>query len=507
MGTKTKWVAPVDPDGRLIVDAYLRMSDGFDGKEENREDQLADVMPLYERNGWALGEVIVDEVSAWKRDVKRKGWERLLVRIETGESAGVSFYHQDRLMRQPWDLERLFKLVEDGRERIVVASAHGKLDLLDPTQRFLMRNIVGHACLSSDDTSRRAKRKNQGRRARGLLTAGGPRPFAWPGVHVTPERLELERDALKWAFEAVDKGTTLTQVARNWNEREVFSYYDKPWEPTTVRNTMRRQRYAGRIEHDGAVVGTMVDHEPLIDPDLFDRVIALFASRKRGRPISPKALGTGILHCHCGAKLYARPRYRFPGGVKESVPTYFCNKTQGGCGRCVIDQEPIDAVLRGYVIAELSKPGAAERTSKYLATSRDRRAELEAKIKAADEAMADVMEKLARGQLREAAVDRYNQTLMKTLKADEAELNAINEALSSTVTVKEMTGLEVEAEWDEAWASGDKQPCREMLRAVAETVQLVIKPGGRGGSIAAKERLNVRLLDCGTDTPTLSPRV
>ena len=52
-----------------------------------------------------LGAELSDGLSAWKRGVRRPGWERLLERVESGESDGIVVWHTDRLFRQPRDLE------------------------------------------------------------------------------------------------------------------------------------------------------------------------------------------------------------------------------------------------------------------------------------------------------------------------------------------------------------------------------------------------------------------
>jgi hypothetical protein len=39
--------------------------------------------------GGTLGEPLSDGLSAWKKGVRRKGWERLLERVESGESDGI----------------------------------------------------------------------------------------------------------------------------------------------------------------------------------------------------------------------------------------------------------------------------------------------------------------------------------------------------------------------------------------------------------------------------------
>ena len=145
-------------------------------------------------DGRPLGERLSDGLSAWKRSVHRTGWEHLLKRVKAGESDGIVVWHTDRLFRQPRDLEALIDLADKGFQ---VASARGARDLSDPDDRFILRIEVAHAARSSDDTSRRLKRRFQTLRANGQRT-GGARPFGLPGFVILPA---TEREALEDAGE------------------------------------------------------------------------------------------------------------------------------------------------------------------------------------------------------------------------------------------------------------------------------------------------------------------
>ncbi len=138
------------------------------GELEKIDVQWADNRKVIERVGAVLGEQLRDGLSAWKKGVRRPGWERLLERVESGESDGVVVWHTDRLFRQPRDLERLIELGERG---VKVYSAHGARDLADPDDRFILRIEVAHAARSSDDTSRRIKRRFATFREQGRVTA------------------------------------------------------------------------------------------------------------------------------------------------------------------------------------------------------------------------------------------------------------------------------------------------------------------------------------------------
>ncbi|HEV7974978.1 recombinase family protein, partial [Amycolatopsis sp.] len=136
----------------LVLDSYGRLSKVPEtGELEKVETQHADNAKVIERAGGVLGMELSDGLSAWKRTVRRPGWERLLERVKSGESDGCVVWHTDRLFRQPRDLEALIELAEHGYR---VFSAHGERDLADPDDRFILRIEVAHAARSSDDTSR-----------------------------------------------------------------------------------------------------------------------------------------------------------------------------------------------------------------------------------------------------------------------------------------------------------------------------------------------------------------
>ncbi len=142
---------------RLVLDSYARLSRNVSGELEKVEEQHADNRRVIERLGGVLGvELTDDDLSAWKPSVRRPDWERLLQRLASGESDGAVVWHVDRLLRLPRDLERLLEFSDRG---LTLGCAHGQWDLADPNDRFILRVEVAHACRSSDDASRRIRRR------------------------------------------------------------------------------------------------------------------------------------------------------------------------------------------------------------------------------------------------------------------------------------------------------------------------------------------------------------
>ncbi|MGH3763195.1 recombinase family protein [Actinophytocola sp.] len=195
MGTGRDVSAGQEAGGAPVFDSYGRLSKAPDtGEFEKIETQWADNRKVIKRLDGVLGEELEDGLSAWRKGVRRPGWEKLLERVRSGVSNGIVVWHTDRLLRQPRDLETLIDLADKG---FVVASAHGSRDLSDPDDRFILRVEVAHAARSSDDTSRRIKRRFATYREHGVGHIGGPRRFGWPGRDLTwtpgPDETEEDR--------------------------------------------------------------------------------------------------------------------------------------------------------------------------------------------------------------------------------------------------------------------------------------------------------------------------
>lgn len=356
------------PADAPFMDIYARLSRNLLGELEKIEDQIADSRGVLVQRQWRLGMIHVDNsLSAWSRKVRRPGWEHSLQRMENDQTAGVVVFHQDRLLRQPRDLEKLIDLAEE-RSR-VVAWVHGSRDLSNPDDRSTARIEVALACRQSDDTARRRRRRNAGKRERGNFV-GGPRAFGFPGADATAERLpdgkkprapqslvDRERAALRQASEDIALGTAnLQNIADRWNAAGLLTSTGATWIFTTVRLVLSRPRNAGLITYQGEVVGKIKDDKPIVSVDLFNRVQAVFRSRTRGRVPEGTYLASGMVYCgRCGSSLAGRQRQE-PRADGTYAREYFCFKSRGGCNRLSIDVRGVDAVLREWTITRLSSP-------------------------------------------------------------------------------------------------------------------------------------------------------
>lgn len=473
-----------------VYDSYARLSWNPNTRElEKIEDQLADNATIIDRMGGRRGEQLSDGLSAWKRGVRRPGWERLLERVESGESDGIVVWHTDRLLRQPRDLERLIDLGEKG---FTVGSAHGARDLASPEDRFILRIEVAQAAKESDDKSRRVRRRFETLRANGQKT-GGPRLFGFPGFVVLSKReterlaeqgearpvvsagrVEAERQALRDGSAALLEGASYMEIARDWNEQGLRTAWGKTWVSAGVRDVLVRGSNAGLIEHHGVEVGRLAG-EPIVDREVFDRVRAMVVGRRRGRSYGDRYIGTGFLRCGlCQALLSAHPQGTLANGEPRRV--YFCNTQRRGCGKIAAMVTHVDARLEEFVIERLSDPEHAAGLSAFRARTNERLAQLRAEIERCEELQAALTARVVRREIPLAAFDENNAVLVADLARLTGERDALPGGVGDDGSGSVMDAEECRAEWGAADLVGR----RAMLKRALGRNRLFVDPSKPG---------------------------
>ena len=491
MGTKREVTAGQKAKARRerpVYDSYARLSWNPTTRElEKIDDQWSDNQTVIDRLGGVLGEQLSDGLSAWKRGVRRPGWERLLERVSAGESDGIVIWHTDRLFRQPRDLERLIDLGDKG---CLVASAHGTRDLADPDDRFILRIEVAHAARSSDDTSRRIKRRFQTLREHGQST-GGARRFGFPGLvpmspqeverlanegkdrpEVSAEQVAAEREALRTGVADHLAGVTYQQLADRWNTAGIFTVQGNRWTAVAVRNVLARPVNAGLLEHEGVVVGRLAG-EPILDEDTYNKVRAQRAGRRKGRSPDESYVASGLLRCGvCGRPLAGRKQNRVD-AMGEHRTMYFCVKQRGGCGKVYISMTATDKQIELLVVKRLSDREHAAQVKAYTTHRAERLAAVRAEIADVEELAEALSERLGRREMTLAAFDKANRPLAAQLAALDAERLSLESGALGPVEVA--TPEEIAAQWDNA----DPPEKRTMLVRALGRWRLVVGPGSR----------------------------
>lgn len=473
-----------------VFDSYGRLSWNPTTHElEKIETQHEDNRKTIARHGAVLGAELADGLSAWKKNVRRKDFEKLLERAEKGLSQGIAVWHVDRLFRQPRDLERLIDLADSG---FMVIGSHGTRDLSNPDDRFILRIEVAHAARSSDDSSRRIKRRFQKYREEGRLVGGrpgfgfvrkdpdwtaGPNQDEDDRPSVSARLVARERSALRAAVKAVEaKLTDQSKVARLWNEMGLRTVEGNTWTPVAVRATLLRAVLCGRIEHEGVVMGRLPG-KPIVDEKVWLRLRAQYEGRRRGAAPGRQHLAPGLLVCgECGTKLSGRKKEKTRSDGTR-VTTYYCNKDRRGCGKVYADMRAVDAELRLITISRLSDSRYAQAITSARAKVSDRLAEVTREIEEIEALQAALSERLGRREITLSVFDASNKHLMGDLEPLLVECEELSGGSPEGPTVA-MSAEQVAAQWD---STDDLMKRRAMLVDAIGPMEVRITPAVKDG--------------------------
>lgn len=326
---------------------YARISLDKNGEELGVERQRRDYRQVAGvRPGWEVTRDYVDnDVSAFKRNVVRPEFERLLVDLQSRVIDGVIAYDLDRLARQPRDLERLIDVFEE-RPELVFCTVTNDIDLSTSDGRTMARVMVAFANKSSADTGRRVARKHRELADAGKNGGGFP-PFGWKEDRVTidPDQAAL----ITKAHDDLLAGTRLSTIVTEWQAKNVQTSRNtgKPITRVAVKGILKNPRLAGfrAVKHqkhigpDGKPV--MGIWEPICTPEKLDAVIAVMEGVRTQYTTSNqsnnhKYLLSGILRCaECGTRMLANMRSSWKEGSRGSRFAYRCPAVNdGGAGRC-----------------------------------------------------------------------------------------------------------------------------------------------------------------------------
>jgi site-specific DNA recombinase len=453
------------------LDVYARQSRLGDNRQRSTKGQVVDCRARVAERSATVGQVHIDSGrSAWNPRVKRPAWDALMARLEAGATDGVIVFDLARFSRRPIEGERLIAAAERG---LIVLDSEGEYDLTTATGKRQFRDQMNSAAYESDLLSTRVKRGKKLKAMQGESNHSS-RPFGFEDDGVTPR--EPEASVVRELTARVLAGESQDALIVELNARGVPTSYGKPWTRAGLRQVLTRPRNAGRVEYDGRTVARMAT-EPLIDPETFERLLALYASRRRGRPVSEAYLCSGIVCCGvCGHTLSGRPRSHLkPYSDGQVRRQYWCQPraTNGGCGRISIDQRDLDGHMAALVIEVLSDPRHAAAVESAARAAVDERHRLDAELADIEHTADELAGRLGRGEIDlhrfDAAVGPLDRRLAE-LRARRAEADNKTDAPPPGALAAS------KAQWAERWEVATVSERRALLRQALRGRRLVVMP-------------------------------
>ena len=404
-----------------------------------------------------------NDVSAYKRHVRRPAFEQLIRDLTDGTVGGVVVYDLDRFARQPRDLERVIDIIET--RRLTFATVQGDIDLESSDERTMARVMVAFANKSSADTSRRVARKHLELAEKGIPV--GTRAFGWnpdkKSIHPT------EAAQIRQAVADVLAGKSLGTVTDEWNKSGSHTSRGNPWQRQTVRQMLVSPRLVGHRVHRRAVLrdpdGKPVRGlwEPILDVETWERLQDRLVSKETvngARPGGRRYLLSGIARCGKCSTLLRGNADRAKGFSMACPPS-----NQGGCGAVAISGPRLDALIEALILAHLG--------SKTTTVSPDVHGEEELTEKS--RRITELMAAYAEGTLS-------GSTVFPTVKTLEADVHALRTMQRERRAVARSTMTA-----PEAWPNLDTDQRREIVSAYLSAV--AVRPAKAKGGRFDPERV------------------
>jgi DNA invertase Pin-like site-specific DNA recombinase len=345
---------------------YCRISSDPNDKREGTQRQREDTATLCEKEEWTVAGYYVDDDRSASNGKKRERWNDLLADIKAGKIDAIAAWDQDRnwrMMRELEDLRKFFAAL--GREVKLATTGQGVIDLYSPTGVMtaqIKTAVSEHEIAMMKVRMRRAARqkaergKPQWKRAFGYVP-DTRRKEEDDGTRQVDKQVAK---VVQEAYKAVLAGGSLNDIARIFNNAELYGLNGKPWTASTVSLFLRKPRNAGLRDHNDELVYDR-DGKPvkgtwpgLVTEELWRQVQHKLnePGRAPGRKTVSRHLLTGVLQCGkpgCGGYLAGYKK-------KNGVGAYRCKTCLGVAVRA----EDVEETVYATVIGRLAKPDAVD---------------------------------------------------------------------------------------------------------------------------------------------------
>jgi site-specific DNA recombinase len=448
---------------------YLRMSRDAEARGLGIGRQRKDGEALASRLGWPIVQEYSDnDLSASKYSRKpRQGYSEMLQDLQEGTVNAVVVYDQDRLVRQPKELEELLEICDHARAWHI-AAVSGEIDVRNSDDLLRARILAAVHAKESDSISRRVRRKQQELAERGR-PHGGPRRYGYrlDFSAIEPDEAAIIQEMVRRTL----AGESLASLCRELNVRDIPTAAAGRWSPATLRRILIGPHLAGlRVYGEQLYPAAW---PAILSEDTHHALRALLTDPQRTtNPQHPtRHHWSGLLVCgHCGGRMYA---YYRP-AKNRAVKTLRCHPKLGGCGRLARGAEPVETYLEAAVFEVVRRPAFAQFLTRRSAVP-DERVALLAEIRAVEALQEENLVAHAAPELGARRRSKSEYELIATRLDRQMEL--LNKKLR-VVSIPDLPDALTETNLEREWPRLPFYARRRVLETLIARVTLL--PVGRG---------------------------
>jgi site-specific DNA recombinase len=437
---------------------YVRVStqDQADNGLNLAEDRER-VRELCEAKGWELVELF-DDGAAQGDDPNRPALLALLDAASAKQFDVLVIRSIERLSRDPM-IHGLATNAFRAAGVQVESFITGPIDIETPQGEFTANLFAAMGKFEKRLTGQRVKQAMRARTRAGVPSGGTPRyGLTWDAATRTAKggatalvAVQGEAKVVVRIYTNTASGRSQRAIQRALNAECVPAPGGGLWQQSAIARILADPIYVGKLtaRHDGKSMVVEGSHDPIVTPELWDRVQAIRAggSRRKGGQHSGGAhlLVRGALRCGiCGSAMIPdhgrkrRDRYLCRGRVEHGSD--FCS--QGSMLRVGIDEPLLSTLVGGYIDLDAMRRRIEERTSSALGTACDIAAQAEREAAKAEAKLSRVRGHYQEGKL---AVDDWNEQRAELTAQLEAAQGAAQRAQEHVQQV-EQAGVPDDAE-------------------------------------------------------------
>lgn len=274
-----------------------------------------------------------DDISASTLSKKpRPEFEQMLARVVQGKVKRIWAYSNSRITRRPLELDLLINFHQAyGVEYKTVVSGQDNLSTADGRMVGRIKAAVDAA--EAEKTSERRMERHKADAEAGKKHQGRYRTYGYNRDRtIVPD----EAAVVKEAFQRKADGESLSGIARDFNNRDIFTVTGKPWTASNMSKMLSKSEYAGLITLHGEVVAK-AEFESIVDEVTYHKANDNLSTAAQPGKNARQHVLSGFLVC---SKCLATMKGNAARGGR-----YTCPAPPRGCGKCVIKMTETDVAV------------------------------------------------------------------------------------------------------------------------------------------------------------------
>lgn len=364
---------------KLRVAAYARVSTEQDEQQSSYEAQVKYYTSYIQNNPhWEFVGVFADEGISGTNTKKRDGFNKMIALALNG---GIDLILTKSISRFARNTVDTLQTVRDLKEKDVeVYFEKENIHTLDPkceVMLTIMSSLAQEESRSISENVRWGKEKSM-RDGKVYMPYGHFLGYR-KGANGHPEIVEEEAEIVRGIYKDFLDGKSISQIANDLTERGIPTPSGKTkWSISTVNSMLRNEKYKGDAilqktytvdflskkvrkntgERDSYLVTQ--SHEPIIAPDVYERVQRELSRRRSARPKKAdedSPFANRLVCGDCGA-FYGHKVWRSGGRSRKRYDVWYCNHRYDGENKCETPTLRDDEIKASFVrlLKEAGRP-------------------------------------------------------------------------------------------------------------------------------------------------------